>query len=881
MSKPGLSVVKRLPSRPWSGFRVRVLVLCMLAVIPIVMMEVYSAHDDTERSIAALQSRADQMVDTANEQYDDMMLQAQIVLDFVATAPETSGTTDECGVFTDKIKARYKWVTGLGTTGIDGMATCGEAARQHLSISDKPYFQQALATKRMTFSDFHIGRISHKPVLTVLKPILDDKGTVIRLGILAIDLKEFNDFLARKKLADDVCVTIFDSAGTVLGRYPEAAKFTGQNTNFHPLTQAVLAKHSGEFEGQGLDQIQRFYSFRPFWGNSTFIAVGILEQPVLDRIHERLALNVLTVLITVLAAALIGLVAAEIMVFKPTKRLTLAARSLGEGKFEELPDLTASMPEMAEMLVAFHEMAQHLHRREEDLKRVESETRSVNRNLMLGEQIANAGYWRVDFPGEKVTWSDGSYRIFGFNPADYKVSLASALSLYHPDDRKFVSETIEMAVNLQRDFEYTARITRVDGELRYIMSRGFCEIGANGMVQALFGAVIDVTMQKETEARLHAARQAAEAASRAKSDFLSSMSHELRTPLTSIIGFSDLLLMRSKSTETRRYLKLQREAGQHLLTLISDILDHSKIEAGKLQLESIPFDLRAMVDSCIGVMTNEAQRKGLKLDSVVSIAVPQTMVGDPNRLKQVLLNLVSNAIKFTTSGGITVEIEPTGTAGDVVALRFAVNDTGCGIARNKLPRLFQRFSQAEASTTRQFGGTGLGLAISKELVEAMGGTIGADSTLGRGSSFWFNIRLLTAPDSKTSDHRKAKAAAHRSRILLAEDSPVNQLLFTELLETLGHEVIAVNDGAAAFEAILSGGIFDLVLMDMQMPVMDGLTATRRIREAGYKDLPIIGLTANAMQEDIDRCIAAGMNAHLSKPVDLAMLIEAIDHVMAS
>ena len=314
--------------------------------------------------------------------------------------------------------------------------------------------------------------------------------------------------------------------------------------------------------------------------------------------------------------------------------------------------------------------------------------------------------------------------------------------------------------------------------------------------------------------------------------------------------------------------------------MISDILDHSKIESGKLQLESIPFDLPHLLQSCIGVMKNEAERKGLTLSGTTGIAVPRIVVGDPGRLKQILLNLIGNAIKFTPKGSIDVTIDPTGTAGEVVALHFSVSDTGIGLTPAKADKIFRRYAQADASTTRQFGGTGLGLAISKELVEAMGGTIGVDTAPGAGSTFWFKLRLLTASSESVDKTMDIPESGRVGRILLAEDSPVNQLLFTELLQALGHEVIVVGDGRAAVEALDGGASFDLVLMDVQMPVMDGLTATRHIRGGAYGTIPIVGMTANAMSEDVEKCLEAGMDAHIAKPVDITILTQVIERALS-
>ncbi len=858
----------------------RGLALCLFAAIPIVIMEVRSADKEAAQGIADGHAKAELMLGTADERYNDILVQAKTALDFAAAAAAHGLSGDACIDYFAGIRQRYSWITGMGLLDPGGRVLCGTpAALLKLPFGNEPHFQKAIATKQLAVSDFRVGRSSHKPVIGMMSPVLDATGSVAQVVGMGIDLKEFSSLIERERIEQDVSITIFDSGGTVIARYPNSERFLGQNMASHPLFQQILAQHTGTYDGAGIDNIQRIISFKPFAEGASYIAVGLLEGPILDRVHQRLEQSLLVVLGIGFGATLIGLMAAEVLVFSPARNLTRAARLVGEGQFDSVPALRSAMPEIGEMLDAFAQMAGRLKKREAELRDSEAEAQTSNRNLLLGEQIANAGYWRVDIANERLSWSEGVYRIFGYDPRSFTPTVSNAIDCYHPDDRKAVSDAVELAIAFHRDYEQVLRVVRPDGEIRHVLSRGFCELEPSGDIKSLFGVVLDVTVQKENEARLLAARQAAEAASRAKSDFLSSMSHELRTPLTSIIGFCDLLLMRTRSVETRRYLKLQREAGHHLLTLISDILDHSKIEAGQLQLETIPFNLRSMVRSCLSVMEHEARRRNLTLNSTVGIAVPDTVTGDPARLKQILLNLIGNALKFTPQGEVTVDVELIGTAGDVMALKFAVSDTGPGIPADRLDKLFRRFAQGDASITRQFGGTGLGLSISKDLVEAMGGTIGVESTFGNGATFWFALRLLSTSEGNQLPSESVDLPLRQVRILLAEDSPVNQLLFTELLQALGHQVVTVAEGASALQAVRDDGEFDLILMDVQMPIMDGLTATRAIRSLPGEQLPIIGLTANAMQEDVDRCLAAGMDAHLAKPVDLPQLIEAIRRVM--
>jgi signal transduction histidine kinase/CheY-like chemotaxis protein len=389
---------------------------------------------------------------------------------------------------------------------------------------------------------------------------------------------------------------------------------------------------------------------------------------------------------------------------------------------------------------------------------------------------------------------------------------------------------------------------------------------------------------------LVSARDKAMEGSRAKSEFLANMSHEIRTPMNGIIGMTDLLAETTLSAEQDEFLRTVRVSADSLLVILNDILDFSKIESRGLTLEALSFPLASCVDDAIKSLTGQAHAKGLELQLEIDATLPTAVVGDPLRLRQVLVNLIGNAIKFTSHGHVRVDVRPEPDAGDTAAadgrrlLRFSVTDTGIGVAPEHQAAIFEAFRQADGSTTRRYGGTGLGLTICQSLVAMMGGRIWVESEAGQGSTFHFTAgfgesRSASVPRRSGQERRvSATAGVAQRRVLLAEDNAVNQMVAVGLLTRRGHDVTVVPNGREAVDA-LAREPFDLVLMDLQMPVMGGLDATAAIRAQEHgsgRRTPVIAITAHAMRGDRERCLAADMDGYLSKPIDKEALFAAVE-----
>lgn len=445
-----------------------------------------------------------------------------------------------------------------------------------------------------------------------------------------------------------------------------------------------------------------------------------------------------------------------------------------------------------------------------------------------------------------------------------------------------------------RPYEMEYRIRHADGSVRWALERGRITPSSEPDVTLAHGYIADITLRKEAEKLVAAARDAAEAANRTKSEFLATISHEIRTPMNGVMGMTSILLDTELTAEQRRSALTIRDSADNLLSLLNDVLDFSKLEAHAMELEMVGFDLHSLVQYAREIILPRARAKSLDLNVDIDENVPRFVKGDPARIRQILINYLGNAVKFTESGHVTLRVVSTVTGGQQ-RLRIEVADTGIGIPADRLDRLFKSFSQADASISRRYGGTGLGLAICKRLAECMGGDVGAESTEGKGSVFWFELPVDIASSEECGGGRRPLEASRfeqalhminsmerKPRLLIAEDNATNQLVVRSVLGRFGLNADFAGNGIEALEAVRQRP-YDLILMDVHMPEMDGLEATRAIRSCNdhRAQIPIVALTANAFAHDVENCRAAGMNGHLGKPFRKEELLIAIAEALAA
>lgn len=545
-----------------------------------------------------------------------------------------------------------------------------------------------------------------------------------------------------------------------------------------------------------------------------------------------------------------------------------------------------------------------------ELQRVIVEQRKAQDRLVQAQSNARIGDFRWNEKESCYIYISAQLaEIYGTSQDEAPQTWEEHLATVHPGDRDRVERLFNETANKPEPYEDEYQIVRPDGDIRYVHERAIPVLDDTGELVGFNGTIQDITDRKAVEFELQRvimeqreahdrveeqsaalvsmaediaiARDEAEAATRAKSEFLAAMSHEIRTPMNGVLGMTSLLLETGLNEEQQKLAEVARQSATDLLAIINDILDYSKLEARKIEIEEHDFSPTTLLGNVAALLQPQAESNRISLATEVDASVPAALTGDSTRIRQILFNLVGNAIKFTEIGCVRVRLSATPKDAETIVLRGEIEDTGIGIKEEVREHLFNSFTQADSTTARKFGGTGLGLAISKQLTELMGGEIGVDSVYGEGSTFWFTVvcglgKVKSAAEHDTADSREIVAPAAQLKILLAEDNRVNQMVIGAMIAKLGHVLEVVENGAQAIDALRRQN-YDLVLMDVQMPEMDGPTATQWIRASGTEmaDIPIIALTANALDGHREKYLAAGMSDYVPKPIDIEELAKAI------
>jgi signal transduction histidine kinase/CheY-like chemotaxis protein len=757
-------------------------------------------------------------------------------------------------------------------------------------------------TKQPFVSDLSAGTFTREPVVTVMIPIMRGNEVWRVLGA-SLPITRIRRVIEQQGIAEPYFASVADRTGVILTRSARSDEFVGSK-----LPGAdQLEGQSGTWSGLNPQGVPVFgvYQRSPLAG--WLVTVGV-AQDAMEAPHRR-SFWMLAGLAGFLAVVALGFAFHFSRAMAGAVRhLTSMAQDLEHGRpvrHVRLPVREANVISEALVMASIglrdrdarlersnRELEQRVAERTQELTRKTTERQHMAEALerqreRMDAALANMPDGLCMFDADKrLVVSNARYAAMYDLPArltepgtplqeilDYRSSIGNA-----PVDL-FTYANQHGALAAKGDTTIF-KCELQDGRTVKISHKPMSDGGYVASHEDITDAVRSEAILAQAKEHAELAQHEAERANAAKTEFLASMSHEIRTPLNGILGYTDLLLDdKALSLDQRRQLERIQSAGSALLTVVNDILDFSKIEAGQVDLEPQPFAPAALIDNAGSIVKAQADRKQLVMRFEVARDLPARVVGDQDRLRQVLLNLLNNAVKFTPKGEVVLQVECARRTDDSCDLRFSVTDTGIGISREKQDRLFQRFSQIDGSIRREFGGTGLGLAISKRLVELMGGRIGVESAAGQGSTFWFTVSLPVAEQGGQTGAigRPKLPSGSRARLLLVEDNEINQEIACAVLKAAGHDVDVVTDGAEAILAV-QAKTYDLVLMDVQMPGMDGITATQHIRALQHPAhrLPIVAMTANVLPQQVKQFRAAGMDDHIGKPFKRDELYAAVE-----
>jgi PAS domain S-box-containing protein len=886
----------------------RLWVVLALAMLPLIGLTIYDYQHARQDALTHIEHDARLMLNGAQIEENSAFRHVGQLFRIMAIADNLQNLDPEqCNALSRRLVSTFEDFSNLGAVWPNGEIFCSATPlTKSVQVSDRKWFQDAIKSEGLAKGQFLIGRVSGKPGITFGYPLRDSAGNLRATLFAASNIKWFDRLTENYQLPEGWTSVLFSADGTALSRYPDPELWRGKELSETSRSKllSTLREQRDSVTMAGIDGIQRLFVLSPVKSTDAQLIVAVTAplETTLVTVEKVFWTRLAALLVIALVSAFLARLYLYRLIESWVADLSKASADVAQGNLMARVSTKEVPRELNILNSRFNDMATALYHRETELMANNKAIQELNEQLAmrLAElEITQQNLQRLSTAVEQspasIVITDIDANIIFVNDAFTRASGYSAAEaigknpriLQSGDTSKTTYQSLWPTLVEGDVWRGEFLNKRKDGS-RYLELATISPVrNPNGEITHYVAVKEDITERRKIDAELLSHRQhleelvelrtyelaiakeAAEAASRAKSEFLANMSHEIRTPMNVIIGLNYLLMQSHLQPEQRQKMLKVSTAAEHLLRIINDILDLSKIEAGKLILERQVFSPLEVMTTVASMVRDQAQGKGLRID-IVSDGLPRQVFGDATRLRQILLNFASNAVKFTQSGSVTLSGELLNCDADELVCRFSVTDTGIGIKPVDSARLFNAFEQLDGSTTRRFGGTGLGLAIASRLVQLMGGKIGVDSTPDVGSRFWITARLGVVNGEMLTSSALPETAPHSGklmgRVLLVEDEPINREIGEDLLSSIGLQVETAENGNVAVNCVKQTK-FDLILMDIQMPEVDGLDATRQIRQLpGYAEIPIVALTANAFASDKQGCFEAGMTDFLSKPV---------------
>ncbi|HPH97636.1 MAG TPA: response regulator [Anaerolineaceae bacterium] len=860
-------------NRRFTGLRFRLILLMLMILVPFAALVIYNGLQQRQMVTSQIRTNLLQLARMGNtSQINTIEMTRQMLTGLSVVPIVRSQASEACSAVLAGVITDFEEYANIELINPAGEVICSAAPYTHAqNLKEEIWFQRALQSRRFFSSGYYYHLVEGEAVLVTVMPVRDAQGSLLFVLTALIKPDWITSILDRANMPDGSAVALVDPEGRVIQRYPQLAHGDSSHyINAQIMNVVRETPGDGNTEGVGLDGVRRLYGFTHLINDQQelYLLVGSPVDSVLAPINQELFQNLLIVLVVSLFVFSMGMAFSNAMFLQPVKELVTATQQIARGELSTRTHMPQIQGEFGELAHSFDQMAQSLEEREAERIQAQIEIQKQKEYLETLIEHSPVGIVVLDNDGKIRQTNPDFDRLFGYITGEV---------IGRDLDRLINNE-----VTLQDANQITRRVMdgeRMSGVGQRVRKDGtLVDVEFAGVPVVVQGVKIGIIAIYHDISELVQARRNAETAARVKSEFLANMSHEIRTPLNAVIGLTSLLLDTHLTAEQRDFVETIRSSGDGLLTIINDILDFSKIEAGKLELESQPFNLVECVESALYLLVSKAHDKGLELAYMVGENTPAFFMGDITRVRQILVNMLSNAVKFTEKGEVVVTVTSHQTAEGPYELHFAVRDTGVGIPEDRRDRLFQSFSQADSSTARKYGGTGLGLMISKRLAEKMGGKMWFESQVGLGSTFHFTILAEATSQPERLNIEDIMPIVEGKRVLVVDDNQTNRLILARQISSWHMVPETVESGPQALKLLHQGRGYDLAILDMQMPEMDGLTLAKTIREElNQEQLPLVMLTSLGRREEDE---SIHFEAHLTKPVKSSQLYETLVSVLA-